>query len=112
MRLPVQPASACRLRKGCFFSHPQPTVEYESVVAPEGIPLQAQIEELRPRAQAVARLQGGHSHYLEEVRIFREYIEEHHLLWPSDASLNLPPDQEGNRHQVCGWPENRKRALP
>jgi len=67
--------------------------EYESVVAPQRIPLQAQVEELRRRAQAVARLQGGHTHYLEEVRMFREYIEEHRLLLRrSKASLNLPPD--------------------
>ena len=83
--------------------------EYESVVAPEGIPLQAQVEELRRRAQTVARLQGGHTHYLEEVRIFREYIEEHRfLLRRSKASLNLPPDEEGNEHQVWFLPEESR----
>ena len=76
-------------------------LEYESVVATQGIPLQAQIEELRRRAQTIARLQGGHTHYLEEVRIFREYIDEHRLpRGRSKASLNLPPDEEGNGHQV------------
>jgi hypothetical protein len=76
-------------------------LEYESVVAPQGIPLQAQVEELRRRAQKIARLQGGLTHYIEEVRIFREYIEEHRLpLGRSKASLNLPPDEEGNEHQV------------
>jgi hypothetical protein len=84
-----------------FFTHPQIIFEHESVVAPQGIPLQAQVEELRRRAETVARLQGGHTHYLEEVRIFREYIEEHRLLLRrSKASLNLPPDEEGNEHQV------------
>ena len=83
--------------------------EYESVVTPQGIPLQAQVEELRRRAQTVARLQGGHTHYLEEVRIFREYIEEHRfLLRRSKASLNLPPDEEGNEHQVWFLPEESR----
>ncbi len=83
--------------------------EYDSVVAPQGISLQAQVEELRRRAQTVARLQGGHTHYLEEVRIFREYIEEHRfLLRRSKASLNLPPDEEGNEHQVWFLPEESR----
>ncbi len=80
-----------------------------SVVAPQGIPLRAQVEELRRRAQTIARLQGGLTHYLEEVRIFRDYIEEHRLLLRrSKASLNLPPDEEDNEHQVWFLPEESR----
>ncbi len=82
---------------------------HESVVAPQGIPRQAQIEELRRRVQTIARLQGGHFHYLREVRIFREYIKEHRrLLRRSKASLNLPPDEEGSEHKVWFLPEESR----
>lgn len=69
--------------------------------APARISLQAHIEELRGRCEAVARLQGGSTHYLEEVRIFRTYAAERGLvLGASPEALSRPPDDEGNEHQV------------
>lgn len=66
-----------------------------------GIPLQAHVEELRRRGEAIARLQGGSTYYHEEFGIFRAYAEEAglHLPAPPEA-LNRPPDEEGNEHQV------------
>jgi len=69
--------------------------DYESVVAPQGIPLQAQVEELRRRAQTIARLQGGHTHYLEEYRLtllgfdyFAESLDNlAEFLWRNSANL-------------------------
>ena len=65
-------------------------------------PLEAHVEELRRRCAAVARLQGCDTHYLEEVRIFREYSEERDLLlrvWPEEIE-GRTPDEECNEHQV------------
>ena len=74
---------------------------YESDDAPPGIPLQALVEELRSRCEAAARLQGGSTHYLEEVRIFRAYAAERGLyLHRPPAALSRSPDDEGNEHQV------------
>jgi hypothetical protein len=67
-----------------------------------GIPLEAHVEELRRRGEAVARVQGGSTHYLEEVRLFRAYAAERGLTHPPGAlaELNRAPDDEGNEHQV------------
>jgi hypothetical protein len=58
-------------------------------------------EELRGRCEAVARLQGGHTHYEEERSLFLELAREKDLFLaePPDT-LSLPPSDEGNEHQV------------
>lgn len=66
-----------------------------------GIPLQAHVEELRRRCEAVACLQGGSTYYHEELGIFRAYAEESGLyLAEAPDDLSRPPDDEGNEHQV------------
>lgn len=67
-----------------------------------GIPLEAHVEELRGRREAVARVQGGSTHYLEEVRLFRAYAAERGLGCLPDQvqELSRAPDDEGNEHQV------------
>lgn len=66
-----------------------------------GIPLQAHVEELRRRCEAVARLQGGSAYYHEELGIFLAYAEESGLhLAEAPDDLSRPPDDEGNEHQV------------
>ena len=68
----------------------------------EGIPLEAHVEELRRRREATARLQGSATHYLEEVRLFRNYALERGLCHLPSAlpELTREPDDEGNEHQV------------
>ncbi len=74
---------------------------YESVRPAAGVPLQAHVEELRRRCEAVARVQGGHPSYLEEVTIFRRYAVECDLFFRQALpELARPPDDEGNEHQV------------
>jgi hypothetical protein len=74
---------------------------HEPSHAAAGIPLQAHVEELRRRCEAVARLQGGSTYYHEELGIFRSYAKESGLyLSEEPAELNRPPDDEGNEHQV------------
>jgi len=67
-----------------------------------GIPLEAHVEELRRRREATARLQGSATHYLEEVRLFRNYAAERGLCHLPSAlpELTREPDDEGNEHQV------------
>lgn len=66
-----------------------------------GVPLQAHVEELLRRCEAIARLQGGSTYYHEELGIFRSYAEEAGLFLPSAPDeLSRPPDEEGNEHQV------------
>ena len=73
-----------------------------------GIPLQAHLEELRGRCEAVARLQGGSTYYHEELGIFRSYAEESGLyLAEAPADLSRPPDDEGNEHQVWFHTDSR-----
>jgi hypothetical protein len=74
----------------------------ESGRPPAEIPLEIHLEELRRRCEAVARVQGGSTHYLEEIRIFREYAGERGLRYPPGLPdpLTRPPDDEGNEHQV------------
>jgi hypothetical protein len=68
---------------------------------PERIPLEACIETLRGRLEAVSRIQGGHTHFQEEFRIFNEVANEQGWFLPSAPSeLSLPPSDEGNEHQV------------
>ena len=68
---------------------------------PERIPLEACIETLRGRLEAISRIQGGHTHYQEELRIFNEVANEQGWFLPSaPAELSLPPSDEGNEHQV------------
>ena len=45
---------------------------HEPIGETEGISLQAHVEELRRRCEAIARLQGGATHYLKEVHIARK----------------------------------------
>ena len=68
---------------------------------PERIPLEACIETLRGRLEAVSRIQGGHTYYQEELRIFNEVANEQAWFLPSaPPELSLPPSDEGNEHQV------------
>jgi len=53
---------------------------------PERIPLEACIETLRGRLEAVSRIQGGHTHYQEELRIFNEVANEQGWFLPSAPS--------------------------
>lgn len=74
--------------------------------APAGIPLKAHVDELRRRCAAVARFQGGSTHYLEEVALFRAYAVEKALIFAQPpAELALPPSDEGNEHQVWFQPD-------
>jgi hypothetical protein len=75
--------------------------------AASGVPLQAHVEELRRRCETVARFQGGSTHYLEEVALFREYaVEQGLILRALPPELVRPPDDEGNEHQVWFVPES------
>jgi Serine/Threonine/Tyrosine Kinase found in polyvalent proteins len=79
---------------------------HEPNAAPAGIPLQAHVEELRRRCAAVARLQGGSTHYLEEIALFRNYALEKALMLPGPPPVCArPPDDEGNEHQVWFQPD-------
>jgi hypothetical protein len=74
---------------------------YEPNDAAAGFPLKAHVDELRSRCEAVARFQGGSTHYLEELSIFRNYAAEKGLILPQPpVELNRTPDDEGNEHQV------------
>ncbi|MDZ4403506.1 hypothetical protein [Prosthecobacter sp.] len=72
-----------------------------------GIPLEAHVEELRRRCEAVARVQGGATSYWQEIRLFREYAAERGLgcLPDQTPELSRTPDDEGNEHQVWFQPE-------
>jgi hypothetical protein len=68
---------------------------------PRRIPLEACVETLRGRRKAVGRLQGGHTHFQEEIRVFNEVANEQGwFLRTPPAELSLPPSDEGNEHQV------------
>ena len=47
-------------------------LSYVDHANPERIPLEACIETLRGSLEAVSRIQGGHTHFQEELRIFNE----------------------------------------
>jgi hypothetical protein len=80
--------------------------DHEPNDAPAGIPLQALVEELRRRCAAVARLQGGSTHYLEEIAIFLDCAREKALMLAGQpAELARTPSDEGNEHQVWFQPE-------
>ena len=73
-----------------------------------GVPLEALVADRRGRCEAVSRLQGGSTHYHEELGIFRKTAEEQRLhLDPPPAELSGPPDDEGNEHQVWFCPGSR-----
>lgn len=66
-----------------------------------GIPLEASVDELRRRCEAVARLQGGSTYHHEELGIFRDFAEEKgFFLAEPPPELNRTPDEEGNEHQI------------
>ena len=66
-----------------------------------GVSLEAHVDELRSRCEAVSRLQGGSTYLYEEIGIFLEYARGHGLLLESPPEeLSRPPDDEGNEHQV------------
>jgi hypothetical protein len=72
------------------------------------IPLQTHVEELRRRCEAIARFQGGSTHYLEETGIFQAYAEEADLILSSaPAELSRTPDEEGNEHQIWFFQQNQ-----
>jgi hypothetical protein len=82
---------------------------HESIRTTPGIPLQAHVEELRRRCEAVARLQGGYPSYLEEVTIFRRYASARGLtLQQPLIELLREPDEEGNEHQVWFQQESNR----
>ena len=65
------------------------------------LPLEACVEALRGRREAVGRLQGGHTHFQEELRIFSEVANEQGwFLHSAPPELSRPPSDEGNEHQV------------
>jgi Serine/Threonine/Tyrosine Kinase found in polyvalent proteins len=68
------------------------------------IPLQAHVEELRRRCEAVACLQGGYPSYLEQVSLFRRYATETRLAFHTPLELSRQADEEGNEHQVWFYP--------
>jgi hypothetical protein len=70
-----------------------------------GVTLQAHVEELRSRCEAVSRLQGGSTYLHEEIGIFLDYVRERGFLLPNPPDeLSRPPDDEGNEHQVWFLP--------
>lgn len=74
---------------------------HESSEPTAGIPLEASVDELRRRCEAVARLQGGSTYYQEELGIFRNFAEENgFFLADPPPELSRTPDEEGNEHQV------------
>ena len=74
---------------------------HEPSPAAAAIPLKAHIEELRSRCEAASRFQGGSTYFHEELGIFRDYLDEKGLyLKEPPTELSLPPDEEGNEHQV------------
>mgnify|MGYP001278469983 CR=1 FL=1 len=71
-----------------------------------GVTLQAHVEELRSRCEAVSRLQGGSTYLYEEIAIFRDYAGERGLfLEAPPEELSRTPDDEGNEHQVWFLPD-------
>ena len=75
--------------------------DHEPCEPAPGIPLEASVDELRRRCEAVARLQGGSTYFHEELGIFRDYAAESGLILPHPPpGLSRPPDDEGNEHQV------------
>ena len=63
--------------------------------------LSALVAQLRESCDAVARFQGGHTSYREELAIFKEQARAQGLfIDKAPPELNTPPDEEGNEHQV------------
>lgn len=66
-----------------------------------GLPLPTHLENLESRLQAALRFQAGPAYLTEELGIFSDYAREKKLfLEDLPDSLNRPPDDEGNEHQV------------
>lgn len=59
-----------------------------------GIPLKALVEDLRGRCEAVARLQGGSTYFIEELGIFRDCARHYGYLLASHAE---PPRAAAGR---------------
>ena len=71
-----------------------------------GVSLQAHVEELRGRCEAVSSLQGGSTYLYEEIGIFLDYVRDCGLfLEAPPEELSRPPDDEGNEHQVWFLPD-------
>jgi hypothetical protein len=67
----------------------------------ERFPLEAHLEKLRRRCEAVGRFQGGSTYFEEELQIFSRYAGEQGILLPlGPPALSRPPSDEGNEHQV------------
>lgn len=63
--------------------------------------LSALVEQLKESCDTVARFQGGHTSYREELAIFKEQAcAQGIFLDKAPLELNTPPDEEGNEHQV------------
>jgi len=81
---------------------------HEPNEAAPGIPLKALVDELRSRCEAVSRLQGGSTYFIEEPGIFRQFAGEQGLILEGPpAELNGIPNEEGNEHQVWYLPDSR-----
>jgi hypothetical protein len=77
----------------------------------ERIPLEAHLEELGRRSEAVGGVQGGSTYFEEDLQIFLRYAGECGLLLKAaPPELNRPPSDEGNEHQVW-FLENRGSFL-
>lgn len=67
----------------------------------ERLSLQAHLEELRRRSEAVGNLQGGSTYFEEDLQIFNCYVgEQGFLLALGPRELTQLPSDEGNEHQV------------
>ena len=93
----------CVLRRFPLETNQSPTIMLSHVdhENPERIPLEACVETLRGRIEAVGRFQGGHTHFQEELRIFNEVANEQGwFLSSARPELSFPPSDESNEHQV------------
>lgn len=67
----------------------------------ERFPLEARLEELRRRQAAIGGIQGGPTHFEEDIHLFRDHAAQSGLfLADPPRELTLPPSDEGNEHQV------------
>jgi len=78
----------------------------------ESVPLEAHVEVLRGRCEAVCRLQGGYPSYGDELAVFESYVREYrYFLGSGDTEfLQDPPLGEGNEHQVW-WEPARQNVV-
>jgi hypothetical protein len=67
----------------------------------ERFPLQAHLEELRRRCEAIGNLQSGSTYFEEDLQIFIRYASEQGFILPlGPPELTRLPSDEGNEHQV------------